>query len=243
MYRVLCVTGASSDVGMCLINRIEGNYDYIICHYRSGLRYVEELKTKYGDKIIPLFADFSEEQSTRNFAKTVIEKGMTPQHFIHLSSSSFSSVNVKFGKTSWEQFEKEIAITFRSAVILSQAFLPLMAKQDYGKVIYMLSAQMIWKPAKPYATAYTCVKHALYGLMESLSAEYAPKHITVNAVSPSMIDTKFLKISELIKEMNAFESPIKRLLKPEDVVPTFEFLLSEGADTITGQNIPVTAGA
>ncbi|MDR2659437.1 MAG: hypothetical protein LBC27_05540 [Spirochaetaceae bacterium] len=36
---------------------------------------------------------------------------------------------------------------------------------------------------------------------------------------------------------------MKRLLTPDDVVPAFEFLLSPGADTITGQNIPVTAGA
>lgn len=78
--------------------------------------------------------------------------------------------------------------------------------------------------------------------MESLSAEYASKHVTVNAVSPSMIDTKFLRIPDLVKQMNIEASPIKRLLTPEDVIPTFAFLLSPGADTITGQNIPVTAG-
>ena len=241
MSRILCVAGASSDVGKCLIERVAGNYDAVVCHYRNGISLIEDLQRQFGEKMIPLYADFSDEKSTVQFAETVLQRGLAPSHFVHLASSS-SSVNVKFGKTDWALFEKEIGITFRSAVILSQAFVPLMAKAHYGKVVYMLSSQMVWKPAKPYSTAYTCVKHALFGLMESLSAEYAGKYVTVNAVSPSMIDTKFLKIPELVKEANIMSSPLKRLLTPEDVVPAFEFLLSDGADAITGQNLPVMAG-
>ena len=242
MNKILCIAGASSDVGNCLIQAVADNYDKIVCHYCSGLDKIQELQNKFGDKIVPIQADFSDEESTYHFAKTVITRGLSPQHFVHLSSSSSSSVNVKFGDSDWKMFEREIAITFRSAVILSHAFLPQMTKNNYGKIIYMLSSQMIWKPAKPYSTAYTCVKHSLFGLMESLSAEFAGKGITVNAVSPSMIDTKFLKVPDLVKQINAKSSPLKRLLRPEDVVPAFVFLLSDGADTITGQNIPVTGG-
>ena len=241
MSRVLCVSGASSDVGCCLIRAVAGNYDRIVCHYNRSVDAVGELQETFKEKIVPIQADFADEASTMQFAQTVLERGLAPQHFIPLASSS-SSINVKFGKTDWKSFEREIGISFRSAVILSQAFAPLMAKQKYGKIIYMLSSQMVWKPAKPFSTAYTCTKHALSGLMESLSAEYASKHVTVNAVSPSMIDTKFLRIPDLVKQMNIEASPIKRLLTPEDVIPTFAFLLSPGADTITGQNIPVTAG-
>lgn len=241
MSRVLCVSGASSDVGCCLIRAVAGNYDRIVCHYNRSVDAVGELQETFKEKIVPIQADFADEASTMQFAQTVLERGLAPQHFIHLASSS-SSINVKFGKTDWKSFEREIGISFRSAVILSQAFAPLMAKQKYGKIIYMLSSMIVQKPEKPFSTAYTCTKHALFGLMKSLAAEYAGKHVTVNAVSPSVIDTKFLRIPGLVKQMNIESSPIKRLLTPEDVVPTFAFLLSPGADTITGQNIPVTAG-
>jgi len=238
--KTLLVTGASSDVGVALIERINNNYDKIICHYRSSFDVINNLRSLYGEKILPLQADFASEQETMDFARNAVEYDI--DHFVHLSSSSSSSSNIKFVKTNWEQFETELGITFRSAVICCQALVPAMAKRKYGKVVLMLSSQMVWEPAKPYSTAYTCVKHALFGLMKSLSAEYMSKGVTVNAVSPSMIDTKFLQIPDIIKEANIAGSPLKRLLTPSDVVPAFEFLLSDGADAVTGENLKVMAG-
>ncbi|MDR1330443.1 MAG: SDR family oxidoreductase [Oscillospiraceae bacterium] len=238
----LVVTGASSDVGAALIGRVADNYDTIICHYRSSTAIIESLQTKFGDKVIPVQADFSDLKSTERFVETALAQGGDISHMVHLSSSSSSSVNKKFSKTLWTQFETEIDITFRSAVMCCQAFIPPMVKAGYGKVVMMLSSQMVWEPAKPYSTAYTCTKHALHGLVKSLAAEYAAKGVTVNGVSPSMIDTKFLRVPDIVKEVNISNSPIKRLLTVDDVVPAFEFLLSSGADTVTGQNIAVTAG-
>lgn len=233
MSKVLLVTGASSDVGTALINNVADNYDKIICHYRTTPA------PFVGDKFIHLQADFADESQTYNFARQAMAYEV--DHMVHLSCDS-SSINIKFNKTSWEQFNQEINITFRSVVILCQSLVPQMAKRKYGKVVFMLSSQMVWEPAKPYSTAYTCVKHALYGLMKSLSAEYMSKGVTINAVSPSMIDTKFLKIPDIVKEVNIQNSPIKRLLTPADVVPAFEYLLSSGADCVTGENLCVMAG-
>lgn len=62
-------------------------------------------------------------------------------------------------------------------------------------------------------------------------------------MSPSMIDIKFLLVPDIVKEANIQASPLKRLLAVDDVAPVFEFLLSSGADTFTGQNIAVTGGS
>ena len=76
--------------------------------------------------------------------------------------------------------------------------------------------------------------------MRNLAAEYIEKGITVNAVSPDMMETSFIdNIPDLIKAQNAESSPIKRNLKVEDVIPTFKYLLSDGADTVYGQNIVI----
>jgi 3-oxoacyl-[acyl-carrier protein] reductase len=240
MSKILLVTGASSDVGGALIRRVAANYDKVVCHWAFDDR-AERLREEFGDKIVPLQADFADSASTDAFLKKVLDSGLAPTHFVHLSSSS-SSVICKFRKTDRGHFYREIDITFMSAVVCCQAFVPRMAKARHGKVVFMLSSQMVWEPHKPYSTAYTCTKHALLGLMKSLSAEYAGKGITVNGVSPSMIDTKFLLVPDLVKEINIQASPLKRLLTVDDVVPAFEFLLSDGADTVTGQNIAVTGG-
>ena len=47
---------------------------------------------------------------------------------------------------------------------------------------------------------------------------------------------------ELVIRQNAANNPMGRNLVVEDVLPTFEYLLSDGADLVTGQNIGVTGG-
>lgn len=79
--------------------------------------------------------------------------------------------------------------------------------------------------------------------MRNLAVEYASKGITVNAVSPDMMETKFLsELPELIKEHSAKNNPLGRNIYVDEVGPTMEYLLSSGSDVVTGQNIGVTGG-
>ncbi len=106
----------------------------------------------------------------------------------------------------------------------------------------MLSAYLLGVPPK-FQSPYITVKYALLGLMRNLAAEYAAKGIMVNAVSPDMMETKFLsELPDLIKEQSAKNKPLGRNLFVEEVIPTMEYLLSSGSDVVTGQNIGVTGG-
>ena len=243
MSKILLVTGGSSDVARALIPRVAHNYDKIVCHYHTSLRPIRELEEQVGDKLVPIRADFSSLEDTRRFIDTVLERGLAPTHFVHLASDRTGSLNVRFSKTGWEEFQHELDVTFRPAVLCCQAFVPLMAKAKEGRVVLMLSSHVQWEPHKAYAAPYTCTKHALLGLLKSLSAEYAGKGVTVNGVSPAMMDTKFLLGSEHIKEANAAASPLGRLLTAEEVASAFEYFLSPGASGVTGQNLAVTGGA
>jgi len=239
--KTLLVTGASSDVGMGLIRKIHGNYGKILAHYNNSKDGILELQTELGDKIVPMQADFSDEASTKEFAVAVVGHNSPPAHYVHVPARPL--INEKFSKLTWDDFEAELTVSFRSAVILCEILMPVMVKNKSGKIVFMLSFNVINHPQIKYAIQYTSAKYALLGLMKGLSAEYANKGITVNAVSPSMIETKFLKkVPDLIKEKNAEASPLKRNLLVSDVVDTFEFLLSDGANCITGQNIAVTGG-
>jgi 3-oxoacyl-[acyl-carrier protein] reductase len=94
-----------------------------------------------------------------------------------------------------------------------------------------------------YAVPYTTAKYALLGLMKCLAAEYADKGITVNGVSPSMIETNFVSgLPELSRQLNAAQSPMKRNLSVDDVTPMLEYLLSDSADMVTGQNFAIMGG-
>lgn len=237
---ILLVTGASSEVGCELIRRVAGNYKKIWAHYHSSGSIIEELKRELGDVIVPVCADFSEEESTRALIETIESSGDIPDHIVHLSARKVHSL--QFHKHTWADYQKEIDTSLRSITMILQAFIPKMSKKRYGKVVFMLTAYLLGVSPK-FQSPYITVKYALSGLMRNLAAEYATRGIRINAVSPDMMETRFLsELPDLIVEQSAKNNPLGRNIQVNEVVPTIQYLLSPASDTVTGQNIGVTGG-
>ena len=238
--KTLFVTGASSELGCALIDMVADKYDLIVAHYRSSVDRLIPLEEKLGAKLMLVQADFSDSVSVRKMLDFLNEREVKPDHIVHLAALPME--NKHFKKQNWCNFAENIETDIRPIVEILEEFMPAMSKQKYGKILFMITSCTVGMPPK-YTTVYTTAKYALLGLMKSLAVEYADKGITVNGVSPEMIDTRFLKdLPDLIKEMNAQNMPMGQNLKVEQVVPTIAFLLSDGADMINGQNIAITDG-
>ena len=144
----------------------------------------------------------------------------------------------RFTKVKWERLQTDLAVQVESAVILLQKFLPKMAKMDDARVVFVLSSVTHGMPPK-YMSFYTMVKYAQLGLMRALAAEYAGTKVRVNAISPSMVETQFLAdIAPVAVTMSAGASPAGRNARPEDLVAALLFLLSPGAEYMTGVDLP-----
>lgn len=240
MDKVIMITGASSDLGMAYIRERGREYTKIIAHYNHGNDKFAALRADYGDRILPLQADFSDIGSVRRFIEVIKETGLVPTHILHLVSPSPRSV--KFHKSSVEEYERMMQVSLYSIVEILKAFLPAMQKAKYGRIVFMLSAY-VRIPDPKFAAPYVAAKYALLGLMRDIAAEYASKGITVNGISPQMIETKFLRdVPELIVEQQRMAGPLQRLLRTEDVLPAVHMLLSDEAAAVTGENIGVTGG-
>lgn len=238
--KVLLVLGASSDIGMELIRQSADQFDYILAHFCHLNDQLQNLKSSLGDRLYLLNADFSKLNETQDLISKIKEIGLLPTHILHLPSPKLSYT--KYQKIEWEAFTEGLDTSLRSAVLITQAFLPVMAKNKFGRVVIMLSSCTLNTPPK-YMASYVTVKYSLLGLINALSTEYADRGITINGISPDMIETKFLaNIPELITQQNAMNAPKKRNLTITDVIPTIKFLLSDQSECITGQNIGITGG-
>ncbi|MBA2725643.1 MAG: SDR family oxidoreductase, partial [Actinobacteria bacterium] len=88
-------------------------------------------------------------------------------------------------------------------------------------------------------------KAALEALVRYLAVELAPT-VRVNAVSPGVVDTDALKHFPMREEMltRAREgTPAGRIVTPEDVADTVDFLTSDTAKMVTGHTLVVDGGA
>ena len=83
-------------------------------------------------------------------------------------------------------------------------------------------------------------KAGLIGLTKALALEYAAHNITVNAVSPGLIDTA--RPGGAPKHHAEREVPVGRLGRPEDVASMVRYLVSEEAAFVTGQTLNVNGG-
>ena len=236
--KILLVTGASSDVGQALIRKVASNYTKVIAHYGHSSDAIKELASEFGDRIVPMQADFSSAADIDAMIACINEQNLMPDHVVHLVSPK--AYNQKFDKDDIENFDIGWKVSVRSIVQILLSVMPYMKKQKYGKVIFMLTSCVLNLPAK-YQSSYVTIKYALLGLMKSLSVEYADKGIAINAVSPDMIETKFLsEIPDLIVQKNAMSSPLGRNLTVNDVVPAYEYLLSDDGDAVRGGNLSIT---
>lgn len=241
MANVYLITGASSDVGCALIERLYQEGDLFIAQGASDLQGLASLCQAHLGAIRTYNVDLTSQEALEAFIRDVQQNCPAPTHFIHLPA--LRVVNTKFKKFDEERFELDLSVQLRSAVALCKAFLPGMAKAKKGRVLFMLTSYLLGMPPKNTA-AYIMVKSALEGLAKSLAADYASFGVTVNCVAPSMMETKFLAdTSDLIVQASAEANPMGRNARPSDVVPAMAFLLSEEAGFITGVTLPITGGS
>ena len=237
---IILIIGASSDIGLNLIKNISEEA-LIVAHYNSSNEDLVELSKDIKNVLVTIKADLSKEDEINKFLAVIESDYGIPNKIIHLAAPKFE--NIRFKDIVWSRFQNEIDISLKSIVLILNIFLPKIAKMKQGKVVIMLSSVIINVPPKAL-TQYTTVKYAMLGLVKSLASEYSDKNIQINAVSPSMIETKFLdNLNEKLVELNAYNHPLKRNAKTSKVTPIIRMLMSKESDYISGVNIAITGGS
>lgn len=238
MDRILLITGASSEVGMQLVKEIAQNYKRIYLQYRTKTEEfsdtVKAVSVKTDVKCHQ--ADFSKEEDVDALIESIKSDGAALTDIVHLPAPKYYSRH--FHKDEWENFDAGWNIGVRSITKILKAFLPSMSKAGFGRIVFMLSSVTIGTPPK-YEASYVTVKYALLGLMKSLASEYGDKNVHINAVSPDMMETKFLsEVPKLIIEANRANRPNGENVQITDVTLEIAKLL-ENKEKKSGENISV----
>jgi NAD(P)-dependent dehydrogenase (short-subunit alcohol dehydrogenase family) len=149
-----------------------------------------------------------------------------------------------------EEWEPDININLKSVLIVTKAVLPQMLERKYGKIINTSSGVGIMGMAT--SSIYSAAKGGVIAFTKSLAKEVISKGINVNAVSPGLGDTNFLRSSNLLKTAEtppeftkamSAHIPAGRMTTPQDIGAMVTFLASDLASDIVGVNFDVDGGA
>lgn len=243
MNETYLITGASSDLAGAFLEVLGKRNETctVLCQYHSNKSFLDEITDKYGClKIVPYAVDLSEPKETEDWLGAIKAEGHEPDHILHIAAEPFSYVRIK--DFNWDDLSRQLTIQVNTFGQILKAFLPSMGKKRQGKVVAILSAVVLGAPPK-FMSEYIVTKYALLGLIKSAAADYAEKGVNINAISPNMMDTKFLKnLDPRQIEIAAQGTTLKRNIKVEEVVRTIEYLMSDASDYMTGVNINLTGG-
>lgn len=236
----LLIIGASSALGVSFISTYGNEFSTIFAHSNEHKHSLDALANMHPN-IRVISADLATIEGVSSLISQV-ESADRPVTSIAFLAAPRLQLK-RFSKLEWPDFERHINIQSRAAFEIMKAFLPIMASRKCGKIAFALSSVIDGKPPQGMAD-YTVGKYTMLGLVKAAAVEYAGKGICINAVSPSMMETKFVEsIPSTIIEQNAESHPRGRNASPEDIIPTLHFLLSKESDFVTGQNIVATGGA
>ena len=129
-----------------------------------------------------------------------------------------------------------------SSELAARAALPLL-ERTRGAICNL--ASMAGRATSTLGGAhYTTAKAGVLGLTRHLAREWAPHAITVNAISPGIVDTPMVRASRDAEGLEAVRRsiPFGRFADPGELAALIAFLVSDEARYITGANVDIHGG-
>jgi len=153
---------------------------------------------------------------------------------------------------SWEQFVSALEMHVKMAHSISQLVIPHMRKQQFGRIINVISTS-VKIPIAGLGVSNT-TRGAMASWAKTLATEIAKDGITVNNILPGFVETGRLESliagkakgagtsQEVISKEMIGSIPTGRFGRPEELAYYAAFLASEKAAYITGTSLQIDGG-
>src|SRR5205807_9925822 len=144
-------------------------------------------------------------------------------------------------KTTEEEFDRVYSLNVKAPYFLVAELAPLMARRGTGAIVNV--STMVADYGVSGMSLYGSSKAALNLLTKAWAAEYGPKGVRVNAVSPGPTRTEgTVAMGEDALRQLAAQAPAGRAAAPEEIAEAIVFLASDRASFVQGPIVAVDGG-
>ena len=231
MKKVL-ITGGSRGIGAACVRAFAGEGYRVFFTYRTSDTAAAALSEETG--AVGIKADVS---SAGDMARAADVAGGV---YVIVNNAGISQIKPVQDITE-DDWDRMMAVNVKGMFLTVKAFLDGMIHNKYGRIINISS---IWgEEGGSCEVHYSASKAAVIGFTKALAKELGPSGITVNCISPGVIDTEMnahLSAEDTAALME--ETPLCRTGRAEEVASAALYLASEGAGFITGAVLPVNGG-
>jgi 2-dehydro-3-deoxy-L-rhamnonate dehydrogenase (NAD+) len=231
----IVVTGAASGLGRAICVRFVQLGARVI-----GLDLNEpallEMQSTFGQSFSSVTCDISDREQV-----AAVFKRLGAVDVLVNCAGITGRTNVKSQDTDPVDVERVFQVNFFGSYLTSKALLPGMITRGYGRILHI--ASIAGKEGNAGMLAYSASKAAVIGMAKVQGKEVAGTGVTVNALSPAVIQTPMVDAmpAEQVKYMTS-KIPMGRCGSLDELVAMVEFIVSPACSFTTGFTFDLTGG-
>ena len=237
--RVACVTGASSGLGRRAAIALAASGAMVVGVARRAAE-LDSLCAEIGPSAAKVCADISDRASLETIVAEVSKPFGAPDIVVHAAGLNTRQVADKVTPDGWDQ---TLAINLSAPFFLSQALVPAMKDNGWGRIVNFASLQTT--RAFPGGIAYGASKAGVGQLTRAMAEAWSSYGITANAIGPGFFPTE---LTQAVFDdpdraaRNAGQTCVGRNGRLEDIDGPLLFLCSDASAYVTGQILMVDGG-
>lgn len=235
------VTGGSRGIGAKIAERFAAVGMNIVIHYSKSHEAANEVARRcmeLGAKVYTVSADLRNKDDIARMKARLEDHGLYPDILVNNAGIAKYGMLADVTEDDWDEV---MDVNLKGVFLCSQAFMPYMVSQKYGRIINVSS---IWGiSGASCEVVYSAAKGGVNAFTKALAKELAPSGVTVNAVAPGAVQTDMMSSfsEEEIRQLEE-EIPAGRLATAEEISSLVYFLALPESGYITGQIISPNGG-
>jgi NAD(P)-dependent dehydrogenase (short-subunit alcohol dehydrogenase family) len=240
MTTTALITGATSGIGRATADKLAQSGVHVMVVGRSverGEKTIAEIRAA-GGKADFISSDLRDAASARAVARKAVELGNGHVDILINNAGVFPFAPTH--ETSEESFDDVYALNVKAPYFLVAELAPLMAQRGKGAIVNV--STMVAEYGAAGLSLYGSSKAAINLLTKAWAAEYGPKGVRVNAVSPGPTRTEGTAAMGDALQALAAQAPAGRPAAPEEIAEAIVFLATDRASFVQGAILPVDGG-
>jgi NAD(P)-dependent dehydrogenase (short-subunit alcohol dehydrogenase family) len=235
--QVALITGGASGIGKSIAALFAERGATLVLVDRSET--VHEMARSFGPNHLSAVADVADEVAALRVVAGSVEK--LGRIDILVNNAGIGPL-AKAEDTSAELWDATMAVNLRGPFLYAREVGKQMIKQGRGRIINLASQAAL--VALDRHLAYCASKAGLLGMTRVLALEWGGHGITVNAISPTVVETELGRSGWAGEVGVAFKKkiPTGRFAQPEEIALAALYLASGAAAMINGENLVVDGG-
>jgi NAD(P)-dependent dehydrogenase (short-subunit alcohol dehydrogenase family) len=236
--RNVLITGAASGIGLAIAGHLAAR-GARVAGVDVAAAIEEAVAGLPGEGHLALRRDLTEPGAAEEIVEEVQRELGEPHVLVNSAGVAILGPAEELPAADWR---RTMDINLDASFFMAQAAGRAMTRAGWGRIVNLASQASVI--GLDQHVAYCASKAAIVGMTKAMSLEWAPRGVTVNAVSPTIVETPLGKKAWAGEKGERAKAgiPAGRFAQPEEVAAMVAYLASDDAAMVTGSNMLLDGG-